>query len=201
MTMNRVDTNEAPNAQNRSPQSSARRRLPVSRGDLVFFVSVAAAAAVLLYLFPERAPAVAESSRGFLLEMFSILPAVVILMGLFAVFVSQELIVRHLGAGSGVRGFFLAVALGSLPTGPLYVAFPLVKAMRAKGAGTANMIAFLTAWASIKLPQEIIELRFLGPAFTATRFLLTLAAAALMGTIAERILRRWETTPATEEAT
>lgn len=164
------------------------RKAPVSRGDIVFLAIVLAAAGVLISAFPGQSSDVVAHSKSFLLEMVTILPAVAVVMGLFSVFVSQEVIVRYLGSGSGVRGFLLAVGLGSLPTGPLYVAFPLVRAMRAKGAGTANMVGFLTAWASIKLPQEIVELRFLGLRFTVTRLALTLAAAAAMGMIAERVL-------------
>ncbi len=180
-----------------SATATPRKRL-YSLADLAFPVVVLALAVVLLALNPDRIPATMEHSQAFLVEMITILPAVVILMGLFAVFVPAQTVVRHLGAGVGARGFFLALALGTLPTGPLYVAFPLVKTLRRKGAGTANLVAFITAWACIKLPQEIIELRFLGWRFTLTRLLLTIGAAAVMGFTADRVLHRWEAKPDTK---
>jgi uncharacterized membrane protein YraQ (UPF0718 family) len=164
----------------------------ISPRDLAFLGAVGVLAVVLLVTSPDRTGATVEAARTFLVEMITILPAVVILMGLFAVFVSREFVVRHLGASAGVRGFLVAILLGALPTGPLYVAFPLVKAMRAKGAGTANMVAFISAWACIKLPQEMVEIRFLGLPFAATRLLLTIAAVAVMGAITQRTLARWE---------
>jgi uncharacterized membrane protein YraQ (UPF0718 family) len=160
--------------------------------DLVFPALVLVITAVMLAFNPDRTWNVAAYSWEFFVEIVTILPAVVILMGLFAVFVPTRTVVRYLGAGVGARGFFLALALGTLPTGPLYVAFPLVKTLRRKGAGTANLVAFITAWACIKLPQEIVELRFLGWQFTLTRLLLTIGAAAIMGFATDRILRRWE---------
>jgi uncharacterized membrane protein YraQ (UPF0718 family) len=160
----------------------------VSPKDLIALAVVVCAYAGLILLFPDTAPRAIETSRRFFLEMIGVLPAVVVLMGLFAVFVSNDFVVRHLGRESGLKGFILSVFMGTLPTGPLYVAFPLVRAMLKKGAGVANMIAFLTAYACIKLPQELLELRFLGPEFTAARLALTVMAAGVMGVIAARIM-------------
>lgn len=168
--------------------SNSGKRL-VSVQDLLVLAVVAMVYAGLLLVFSDAAPRAIDSSRDFLLEMISVLPAVVILMGLFSVFVSKEFVARHLGKESGFKGFLLSVFMGTLPTGPLYVAFPLVRAMFAKGASVANMIAFLTAYACIKLPQELLELQFLGAAFTASRFFLTIVAAGLMGALATRIVR------------
>lgn len=156
--------------------------------DLIALALVAIGYGALLLLYPEAAPRATESSWRFFLEMIGILPAVVVLMGIFGVFVSQEFVARYLGRKAGLKGFLLSIFMGTLPTGPLYVAFPLVRAMLKKGAGVANMIAFLTAYACIKLPQELLELRFLGPEFTAARVVLTIAAAALMGSVAARIM-------------
>ena len=89
---------------------------------------------------------------------FLFAPAIVILIGLFAVFVPKQMVADYLGHASGLKGFLLAALLGSLPTGPLYVAFPLAAAMLKKGARIATIIVFLTAWACIKLPQEMVEL-------------------------------------------
>ncbi len=95
------------------------------------------------------------------MEMVFILPAVMILMGLFAVFIPTKTVVKHFGKASGIKGFFLALLFGTLPTGPLYVAFPMVSTMIKKGARISNMVVFLSAWACIKMPQEMVELQFL----------------------------------------
>lgn len=154
------------------------------------FLALAAAAAVLVTLFPDRRPRVMERSLDFLIEMATILPAVVVLLGLFSAFVPKQLIASYLGAASGVKGFFLSLGLGTLPTGPLYVAFPIAAAMIKKGASVRNMIVFLTAWASVKLPQEMVEIQFMGVEFAAMRLLLTVAAAALIGWITQKVVER-----------
>ena len=157
---------------------------------LLVLAALLVTAAILLTLFPDRREAVTARSLDFFIEMASILPAVVVLLGLFSVFVPKQLIADHLGSASGVKGFLLSLGLGALPTGPLYVAFPIAAAMMRKGASVRNMIVFLTAWASVKLPQEMVELRFMGLEFTLLRLVLTVSTAAILGWVVERLLPR-----------
>jgi len=166
----------------------------VSLQSLLGLIGTALIAAILVYLFPDNRARVVDTSLRFFYEMISILPAIVILIGLFAVFVPKQMVANYLGKASGLKGFLLSILLGALPTGPLYVAFPLAAAMRKKGARVANMIVFLTAWACIKLPQEMVELQFMGLKFTLLRFSLTAGAAVLMGLLTERLMKTGEAT-------
>lgn len=182
--MNKNDTEK----NKRSSRMEASSKKMVSTRSLGILVLTIAAAGALVSLFPENRERVVDTSMRFLYEMISILPAIVILIGLFAVFVPKQLVADYLGQASGLKGFLLAIFLGALPTGPLYVAFPLAAAMLKKGARKANIIIFLTAWACVKLPQELVEIQFMGLEFTIIRFGLTVAAAVLMGLIIERVM-------------
>ncbi|KXA89725.1 hypothetical protein AKJ62_02470 [candidate division MSBL1 archaeon SCGC-AAA259D14] len=146
--------------------------------------------AVLLSIFPGKTGPVLSTSRDYLMEMVWILPAVMILMGLFKVWISREMVVKYLGKASGLKGILIAVALGSTPTGPLYVAFPLAVAMLKKGARVMNIIVFLSAWACIKLPQEMVELQFLGLNFMVTRLILTIILVSVMGFFIEQVIEK-----------
>jgi uncharacterized membrane protein YraQ (UPF0718 family) len=66
-----------------------------------------------------------------------------VIMGLFSLFVSKELVVKYLGKTSGIKGILLAIFFGALPNGPLYIAFPLAVALRSKGASISNIVIFL----------------------------------------------------------
>jgi uncharacterized membrane protein YraQ (UPF0718 family) len=156
--------------------------------DTLFLVIILAVATALLAVFPEKRPAVTTVSWKFFVELILILPAVMVLMGLFAVFVSREMVVKYLGKSSGIKGFLLAIFFGALPTGPLYVAFPLAAALISKGARLANIVIFLSAWACIKIPQEMVELQFLGLKFMATRLTLIIIFVILMGLAIERMI-------------
>jgi len=141
--------------------------------DLIILGIILAVTVILLTAFPDRKGPVIGASWDFLLEMILILPAVMVILGLFVVFVPKETVVRYLGKASGIKGIILAIILGALPTGPLYIAFPMAAALLKKGAKISNIIVFLSAWACIKIPQEMVELQFLGVQFMISRLILT----------------------------
>jgi len=145
-------------------------------------------AIILLLLFPDKQKTVISKSWEIFIEMLGILPAVMVLMGLFTVLIPKEMVVKYLGKTSGLKGIILAIFLGALPTGPLYVAFPIAVALIEKGARISNVIIFLSAWACIKIPQEMMEFRFLGLKFMALRLFLTIVFVIIMGTLIEQII-------------
>lgn len=98
------------------------------------------------------------------------------------------MVVKYLGKASGLKGIFIAALLGATPTGPLYVAFPLAAAMIDKGARILNIVVFLSAWACIKIPQEMIEIQFLGLKFMAARLVLTVLLVSVMGLVIEKMI-------------
>lgn len=126
---------------------------------------------------------------NFFKEVAIIMPPVFLLMGLIEVWIPKEKIQSWLGDKSGIKGTAFAFVLGTLPTGPLYVAFPMAGSLMRKGASVTNMVIFLGAWASLKVTQIMIEVNFLGYRFAATRFVLTLGAIMLMGVIMNVILK------------
>lgn len=158
--------------------------------DWIILGLVAIGAVALLSFFPHKVEPTLSTSKDYLMEMIWILPSVMILLGLFKVWVSKEMVVKYLGKASGFKGIFIAALLGSTPTGPLYVAFPLAAAMFDKGARVLNMVVFLSAWACMKIPQEMVEIQFLGLEFMATRLVLTLVSVSLMGLFMEKIIER-----------
>lgn len=161
------------------------------RWDWSMLVLLAPITLALSLAFQEQGRKVASVSWDFFLEMLFILPAVLVLMGLFAVWVSREKVVKYLGDSSGLRGIALSMFLGALPTGPLYIAFPMGAMLVKKGARVANVMAFLSAWACIKIPQELVEFDFMGWEFALTRLVLTAILIGVMCLAAEWIYNRW----------
>lgn len=160
------------------------------RWDLLFLVVSVAAFAGLGLVFRDKGGRALRISWEYFQEMVFVLPAVMVLMGLFAVWVKRETVVKYLGQESGLSGLLLSILLGTLPTGPLYVAFPLAAMLLRKGARVANVTVFLSAWACIKLPLELMELQFLGWEFTLLRLGLTVALVIPMGLVAEALYHR-----------
>ncbi len=156
--------------------------------DYIAMAIILIAAAVMLLVFPDKTGPVLNISKNYLVELAMVLPAVMIIIGLFSVWVSNETVAKYMGRSSGAKGIFFSIVLGMLPTGPIYIAFPMAVALLKKGAKISNIIIFISAWACIKLPQELMEVQFLGIEFTVLRLVLTIIFVVLMGIIVEKII-------------
>lgn len=75
-----------------------------------------------------------------------------------------------------------------LPIIFIIIAFPMATALIKKGARLSNIIVFLSAWACIKIPQEMVELQFLGLNFMASRLILTIVFISIMALCIEQII-------------
>lgn len=156
--------------------------------DYIIMGIVIVAALVTLLIFPDKSGPVLGVSKNYFLELAMILPAVMIIIGLFSVWIPKETVVKYMGKTSGIKGIFISIILGMLPTGPLYIVFPMAVALLKKGAKVSNIIIFISAWACIKLPQELVEIQFLGIEFTLLRLTLTIISVIIMGIIIEKII-------------
>jgi len=146
--------------------------------------------AALYMIEPTMAEKSTEVTGDYFKEMALIMPPVFLLMGLMEVWVPKDQIQNWLGTGSGIRGGIISLLLGTLPTGPLYVAFPMTATLLRKGASISNMVLFLGSWAALKIPQLMVEIEFLGITFTGFRFVLTLTGLIIMGLIMDAALGR-----------
>jgi uncharacterized membrane protein YraQ (UPF0718 family) len=171
----------------RPVEKQAKQKKKMMR-DWLFLGITIVVVIILLLIFPAKTDAVTSTAQEYFIEMMVILPAVMVIMGLFAVFIPNETVVKHLGKTSGIKGIALAILIGTLPTGPLYVAFPMAATLLKKGARVSNIIVFLSAWACIKIPQEMVEFQFLGIEFMALRLILTIIFVIIMGISIERII-------------
>lgn len=107
-------------------------------------------------------------------EMFILLPPIFLLLGLMDEWVPREMIMKYMGNHSGFVGGFLAFVLGSLAAGPLYAAFPIAGVFMKKGVKYTNILIFIGAWSSTKIPLLILEASSLGISFTITRFIVNI---------------------------
>ena len=122
-------------------------------------------------------------------EMALIMPAVFLLMGFMEVWIDKEKIQKWLGEKSGLKGGIFAFFLETLPTGPLYAAFPIAASLLKKEASVLNVVIFLGAWAALKIPQLMVEIKFLGLPFASLRFILTLVGLIIIGSIMKIFLK------------
>jgi uncharacterized membrane protein YraQ (UPF0718 family) len=125
-------------------------------------------------------------------EMALIIPPVFILLGLLDVWVPRETIIRLIGEGSGLKGALLSVLIGTAAAGPLYAAFPVAGVMMKKGAKFFNVLLFIGAWSTTKVPMVAFETASLGPLFAFTRLGLSLTGITLIAFATKKALKREE---------
>lgn len=133
-------------------------------------VLATAAVFILFLLFLPMYRAKAVEIIGFQAEtMLLVIPPIFVLLGLLDVWVPREQMVRFMGPDSGTKGGILAFLLGSFAAGPLYGAFPVAAVLMKKGAGFNNIMIFIGAWSTTKVPMLLFEISALGARFALSR--------------------------------
>ncbi len=133
-----------------------------------------------------------ESAWFQFISMLKIVPPIFLLIGLLDIWVPRETMIKLMGEKSGIVGVLIAFFIGTMSAGPLIAAFPLGQIMLKKGARYANVLFFLTIWASAKLPILFFQATTLGVKYTLITNV-TLIIVYLFGTFAiEKALSKEE---------
>lgn len=146
-------------------------------------------ASVLWWRAPERLAQAIRNTRVTALMLFPRIPFAILGAGFIAAVLPREVVAGWLGGASGWVGILTASLIGSfVPSGPM-VSFPVAIALVKAGAGTPQIIAFLTAWAVIAVHRLIVwDLPTLGVPFTRMRILASLTLPPLAGFTAAAVL-------------
>lgn len=126
------------------------------------------------------------------LEMLSVIPPIFILLGLLDVWVQRETMIKLMGEKSGLVGILIAFFLGSAAAGPLYAAFPIAGVLLRKGSKFSNVLIFMGAWSTTKIPMLLFEASAMGWKFMMTRFVIDIPGIILIAYVTERLLNQQE---------
>lgn len=162
----------------------AKRYLP--------FVVVAAAIGVLTLFNKELGLRTLAISGNTFLTMLLVIPPIFVLLGLLDVWVPRETMVKYMGEGSGLKGVVLAILLGSAAAGPLYGAFPVAAVFMKKGVKFSNLMIFIGAWSTTKIPMLIFEFTSLGARFALTRLAVDIPGIILIAYTLSKLVSKQE---------
>lgn len=121
-------------------------------------------------------------------EMLLIIPPIFILLGLLDVWIPREIMIKFMGEDSGLKGVVLSILLGSAAAGPLYAAFPIAGVFMKKGVKFSNVLTFIGAWSTTKVPMFLFEMSSLGPKFAITRLLIDIPGIIIIGLIISKAI-------------
>lgn len=154
-------------------------------------IMLAAAIVTLVIVYwnsPDAASKGLSATGALILEIIPRMIAAFMLAGLIQAVVPQDVIVRWMGHGSGVKGLLIGMTLGSVTPGGPMTHFPVIASLYKVGIGVGPLVAYLTAWSLFGLQRIIMwEIPFLGPKVVAVRVAVSLFFPFLAGWLSELI--------------
>jgi uncharacterized membrane protein YraQ (UPF0718 family) len=142
----------------------------------------------LLAIYPALGQKSLDITWRNILEMLSVMPPIFILLGLLDVWVDRGIMIKLMGEKSGLIGIAIAFFLGSAAAGPLYAAFPIAGVLLKKGSKLSNVLIFIGAWSTTKIPMLLFETSSMGWRFMLTRFIIDLPGIALIAYVTEKLM-------------
>ena len=115
-----------------------------------------------------------------LFQMLSVLPPIMVLLGLMDEWVSRESMMKYMGEDSGILGVVLVMLFAAFAAGPMYAAFPFTAVLIKKGVKFSNVIIFMNAWCLTKISTLLFEFSALGLKFTLVRLIIDIPGVLIM---------------------
>jgi len=125
-----------------------------------------------------------------LIQMLSVLPPTMILLGLMDEWIPREYFIKYMGDSSKILGIFLSFIFAFLAAGPLYASFPFAAVLIKKGVKFSNIIIFLNAWCVTKFSTLLFEIGSLGYEFTLYRLIINIPGIIIMGYAIDYLVRK-----------
>ena len=162
--------------------------------DTSSWVMMALAVVTLIVVYiksPEAAHNGINATGSLILEITPRMIAAFLLAGLIQAIVPQEVIVRWMGHGTGLKGILIGMSLGGVTPGGPMTHFPVIATFYKMGVGIGPLVAYLTAWSLFGLQRIIMwEIPFLGAKVVAIRCAVSFLFPLFAGWLCELIWDR-----------
>ena len=146
----------------------------------IYFLAVVGFLYLMLFIFePAKTAEALKASGALLISILPVLLLVIFFMGIMNYLLNPKQVKRHVGEGSGLKGWTLAISTGILSHGPIYVWYPLLRDLQRHGMRNGLIATFLYN-RGIKLPWLPVMIYYFGLAFV-----LVLLVAMIIASIAE----------------
>jgi uncharacterized membrane protein YraQ (UPF0718 family) len=159
------------------------------RSGYMFLALVIAAYALAALLDPATAIEALLIFADILVRIAPVLALVFVLLFATDLLVRPKSVMKYLGRESGSIGWLVAIAGGIISSGPIYVWFPFLADLRARGMRTALAAAFLYNRA-VKVPLLPLMIYYFGIAFTAVLTVYMVLFSIVVGAVTEWLVER-----------
>jgi uncharacterized membrane protein YraQ (UPF0718 family) len=125
---------------------------------------------------------------GMFITLLPALLLVLMLVSLVLFLLPNELIIKYLGEGSGIKGWLIAAFFGSVAMIPGFIAYPLAGVLIKSGVAYGTIAVFITTLMMVGIVTLPIEAKFFGWKTSIIRNGLSWVAAIIIGFIMALIL-------------
>jgi uncharacterized membrane protein YraQ (UPF0718 family) len=123
---------------------------------------------------------------------FTLIPMALLTAAFLAEIMPAQLISGGIGEETGFRGILIATLAGSIMPGGPSLTFPAAIFFLKSGAGTPQIIAFLTSWSVFALHRVLgYEIPLMGWRFSALRLVSAACLPIVAGLIAMALVEIW----------
>ena len=145
---------------------------------------------VLSFFDSEKVYSSLHASFDIIIQILPVLVLVIFLIGISNYFLKPKMMSKYFGVESGVKGWLLAISIGILSHGPIYVWYPLLKDLRDHGMRVGLVAVFLYNRA-IKIPLLPVMVFYFGVGFVIVLSIYMMIASVVEGKIIEIIEHKY----------
>ena len=131
-----------------------------------------------------------KNIKYILLQMLSVLPPTMVLLGIMDEWIPREYFIKYMGKTSKSLGVILSFLLAFLAAGPTYAGFPFAAVLIKKGVKFSNIIIFLNAWCVTKFSTLLFEIGALGFKYTLYRLIINIPSIIIMGYLIDYLISK-----------
>ncbi len=154
------------------------------------FLALVTAGYFVVFLTNKKAfVAIFETFTHIIRQIAPVLFLVFLLMFLIHYFVSNELLKKHFGEGSGIKAWIIAIVSGILSIGPVYMWYPMMHDLQKSGVKNRYIVAFLYN-RGIKLQWLPMLVLYYSLRFAVILLLVMLVVSIPQGIIVEKLTNK-----------
>ncbi len=155
----------------------------------VIFISSSALTGFLSFLL-DRRKTILGFKKGWKMFKNIVIPFlnILILVSLLLYIIPPQMIVKYLGAGSGVIGFSIAAIIGSVTLIPGFISYPIASGLLNQGASYSTIAVFMTTLMMVGVVTLPLEIKYFGKKTAILRNTLNFIVAIIIGILIGIIL-------------
>ncbi len=156
---------------------------------LITIVAITVTALIISAIFNrEKTLEGVKKGMKMLLDILPSFLVVIILVSIFLYILPKEVLIKYLGAKSGVIGMIIAAIIGSIALIPGFIAYPLGAILLKSGVTYEVLSIFITTLMMVGVLTLPVEIKYFGARVAILRNLLSFIGAIVVGIIMGLIL-------------